>query len=77
MPQLLVRQIEPLIIRRLRRRAAAEGISVEEAHRRVLRQALLGTNQPPGGDFISYLRSMPDVDLPLTRSRATPRTVRF
>jgi plasmid stability protein len=48
MPQLLVRQIEPIIIRRLRRRAAAEGISVEEAHRRVLRQALLGSGEPAG-----------------------------
>jgi plasmid stability protein len=77
MPQLLVRQIEPIIIRRLRRRAAAEGISVEEAHRRVLRQALLGSGEPAGSDFISFLKSMPDVDLPLTRSRAAPRNVRL
>lgn len=77
MPQLLVRQVEPSIVRRLRKRAAAEGISVEEAHRRVLRQVLLGTRKPIEDDFIAYLQSMPEADLPLARSRATPRPIRF
>jgi hypothetical protein len=48
---------------------------VEEAHRRVLRQALLGEPAPARKNFIEYLRAMPDVDLPLTRARDRPRKV--
>jgi plasmid stability protein len=62
-------------VRQLRSRAAAEGVSVEEAHRRVLRQALLGEPAPARKNFIEYLRAMPDVDLPLTRARDRPRKV--
>ena len=32
MPQLLVRDIESAVVNKLRRRAAAQGVSVEEAH---------------------------------------------
>jgi plasmid stability protein len=72
MPQLIVRKLENAVVRRLRSRAAAEGVSVEEAHRRVLRQALLG--EPSARkNFIEYLQAMPDVDLPLTRARDLPR----
>jgi plasmid stability protein len=73
MPQLIVRKIENAVVRRLRSRAAAEGVSVEEAHRRVLREALLGGPAPARKNFIEYLRSMPDVDLPLSRARDLPR----
>ena len=74
MPQLIVRQLDNAVVTRLRRRAAAEGVSVEEAHRRVLRQALFGETTPPARkNFIEYLRAMPDVDLPLARSRDLPR----
>jgi plasmid stability protein len=47
MPQLLVRDIESAVVKELRRRATAEGVSVEEAHRRVLRSALVGTAARP------------------------------
>lgn len=78
MPQLIVRKLEASIVRRLRSRAAKEGISVEEAHRRVLRQALLGkATAAPEKDFVDYLRSMPDVDLPIKRSNDLPRNIRF
>jgi plasmid stability protein len=40
MPQLLVRNVEESLVRRLKRRAAAHGVSVEEEHRRVLKEAL-------------------------------------
>lgn len=75
MPQLIVRNLETAVVRRLRSRAAAEGVSVEEAHRRVLRQALLGEPAPARKNFVEYLRAMPDIDLPLTRARDLPREV--
>lgn len=75
MPQLIVRKLEIAVVRRLRSRAASEGVSVEEAHRRVLRQALLGSQSPARRSFVEYLQAMPDVDLPLARSRDLPRKV--
>ncbi len=63
------------MVRRLRRRAAAEGVSVEEAHRRILREALLGDPLPARRNFIEYLQAMPDIDLPLARNRDFPRNV--
>lgn len=59
MPQLLVRHIEPAVVKRLRSRAAAQGVSVEEAHRRILRAVLIGQQPGPKGSFIEYLRSIP------------------
>jgi plasmid stability protein len=71
MPQLIVRKIETTVVNSLRRQASAEGVSVEEAHRRLLRRALLGA-QPSHGNFIDYLRSMPaGVEFP--RLRDLPR----
>ncbi len=75
MPQLIVRKLENAVVCRLRTRAAAEGISVEEAHRRVLRQALLGDPAPARKNFIEYLQAMPDVEVPIARSRDLPRQV--
>jgi antitoxin FitA len=75
MPQLIVRNLENAVVRRLRSRAAAEGVSVEEAHRRVLREALLTGPAPARKNFVEYLRAMPDIDLPLARARDLPREV--
>ena len=76
MPQLLVRDIETAVVRKLRSRAAAQGVSVEEAHRRLLRSALVGDNPGPKRNFIEYLRSIPqgeEVEFP--RTRDLPRRV--
>jgi len=74
MPQLLVRDIEPAIVRKLRSQAAAMGISVEEAHRRLLRSALFGETPGPRDNFIDYLRSAPsEDDIEYPRSRDLPR----
>jgi plasmid stability protein len=62
MAQLLVRDIEPAVVRKLRSRAAAQGVSVEEAHRRLLRSALVGGETGPKKSFIDYLRSIPPDD---------------
>jgi plasmid stability protein len=75
MPQLLVRNIESAIVRKLRGHAAAMGISVEEAHRRLLREALFGDTLGPKDNFIAYLRSVPPGDdIEFTRAQDVPRT---
>jgi len=42
MPQLIVGQIEERVVKELRARAGLHAISMEEEHRRILREALLG-----------------------------------
>jgi plasmid stability protein len=60
MPQLIVRQIEEKVVKKLKQQAGAHGVSMEEEHRRILREALLGkTGKRPS--FKDYLRQMPDV----------------
>jgi plasmid stability protein len=59
MPQLLVRDIEASVVKKLRRRAAAQGISMEEAHRQLLRSALAENQDGPQENFLAYLRSIP------------------
>jgi plasmid stability protein len=76
MSQLLVRNLEPAIVRKLRSQAASLGISVEEAHRRLLRAALFGDTPGPKDNFIAFLQSVPsgdDIEFP--RSRDLPRSV--
>jgi plasmid stability protein len=60
MPQLIVRKIEERVVQRLREIASGLGVSVEEAHRRLLRRSLLEEDSPPPS-FKEYMRSMPKV----------------
>lgn len=60
MPQILIRQLNTAIVRKLRARAAAEGVSAEEEARRILRRSLVG--DVPSMPLIDFLRTMPDVD---------------
>lgn len=76
MPQLLVRDIEPAVVKKLRSSAAAQGVSVEEAHRRLLRSTLLGDRAGPQRDFLDYLRCIPrgeEIEFP--RATDLPRPV--
>lgn len=76
MPQLLVRDIEAAIVKKLRSSAAAQGVSVEEAHRRLLRSTLIGDQPGPQRNFLEYLRSIPrgeDIEFP--RAIDLPRPV--
>ena len=76
MSQLLVRDLEPAIVRKLRSQAASLGISVEEAHRRLLRAALFGETPGPKDNFIADLQRVPpgeDIEFP--RSPDLPRPV--
>jgi antitoxin FitA len=60
MPQLIVRQVEEKVVKKLKARAGLHGVSMEEEHRRILRVALLGkaTNRP---SFKEFLLTMPRV----------------
>ena len=75
MAQLLVRDLEDAVVQALRRKAAEEGTSVEEAHRRILRLALL--SKKPEKDFKEFLLEMPEGgdDHVFERRRSQPREV--
>ena len=72
MTQLLVRNLEPIIIKRLKERARLHGVAVEEEHRRILREVCLAPVQKVS--LIDFLRdpdndASPAVELSLERSR--------
>ncbi len=75
MPQLLVRDLEDEVVQALKQKAAEEGTSVEEAHRRVLRVALLSRRPKKG--FKEFLLEMPEGgdDAIFERHRSLPREV--
>ena len=60
MPQLIVRQIEEKVVKKLKQQAGAHGVSMEEEHRRILRESLLGKSGK-SASFKEYLSQMPDV----------------
>ncbi|HEY3915173.1 MAG TPA: DNA-binding protein [Verrucomicrobiae bacterium] len=59
MPQLIVRQIEEKVVRKLKQQAGAHGVSMEEEHRNILRNSLLGTQRKRS--FKEALQAMPNV----------------
>jgi hypothetical protein len=61
MAQLIVRRIEDAVVRKLKLRAARDGVSMEEEHRRILRESLLEKPAKPKMSFKDYLLTMPDV----------------
>jgi len=60
MPQLIVRQIEEKVVRKLKQQAGAHGVSMEEEHRRILRESLLG-KAGKRTSFKETLLAMPNV----------------
>ncbi|MGH7973438.1 MAG: FitA-like ribbon-helix-helix domain-containing protein [Limisphaerales bacterium] len=76
MPQLIVRQIEEKVVRKLKERAGQHGVSMEEEHRRILREALLEKPKKKPS-FKDYLLQMPDIgpDELFERQRDTGREV--
>jgi len=77
--QLIVRNIEEKVVRKLRVRAAADGVSMEEEHRRILRKALLEQNKR-GKTFAEHLLAIPkaSADEPrglFERQRDLPREI--
>ena len=75
MSQLIVRNLEQEVVRALRQKAAEEGTSVEEAHRRLLRSVLLSKKKTK--TFKEALLEMPDDgdDSVFERVRRKPRKV--
>ena len=59
MPQILIRRLDQHVVRKLRAKAASDGISAEEEARRILRRSLVG--EAPEMPLIDFLRTMPDV----------------
>ena len=74
MAQLLVRDLEDEVVSALRAKAAEEGTSVEEAHRRVLR-AFAGRRGRTRRDFKAFLSTFPEgkADKLFERRRNPPR----
>lgn len=73
MAQLLVRDIDESLVRKLKRRAREHGVSAEEEHRRILRQTLSRPARRKRS-LVGFLLSpegtaAPDVSLDLSRSR--------
>ena len=77
MAQLIVRNLDPEIVARLRRRAAQHGRSVEAEHREILREALLSARGH--ATFKDHLQAMPDVgtDEDFARLPGTSRRVKL
>lgn len=72
MPQLIVRNLDEAVVRQLKKRAGEHGVSMEEEHRRILRDALLADEE--NQSFREFLMSMPDVgdDSIFERDRSLP-----
>jgi plasmid stability protein len=72
MTQLLVRNLDPMVIKRLKERARLHGVAVEEEHRRILREVCLAPVQKVS--LIDFLRNpenaaAPTAELNLERGR--------
>jgi plasmid stability protein len=76
MPQLLVRKVEEKVVRKLKERAGQHGVSMEEEHRRILREALLASSKRKPS-FKEFLLSMPNVgeDQDFERRPQIPRPI--
>jgi plasmid stability protein len=76
MPQLIVRQLAPGLVKALKERAARVGRSAEAEHRAILEAALRGSQL--ARDFKAFLLAMPESpDLRIRRSRDRGRPVRL
>jgi antitoxin FitA len=60
MAQLIVRQIEEKVVKKLKQKAGEHGVSMEEEHRRILRESLLG-KAARRTSFKDALLAMPNV----------------
>jgi plasmid stability protein len=77
MAQLIVRRIEDKIVRKLKERAAKYGVSMEEEHRRILRETLL-KKEDPKMSFKEFLCTVPDFGNPdKLRQKDRPRDINF
>jgi plasmid stability protein len=77
MAQLIVRNLDEEVVKKLKKRAAASGRSVEAEHREILRSVLLGPNA--GASLKETLLGIPEAgrDTDFRRNRQKPRKVRL
>ena len=78
MAELLVRDVEPAMVARLKQRADEHRRTVEDEHRAILRDVLrMGDQAASTMTFEAYLREMPDVgtDADFSRIEGTMRDV--
>lgn len=77
MAQLIVRNLEDVVVKALRERAASKGRSTEAEHREILREALVKIRR--GTSLKTLLTEMPDAgdDADFARPRAKTRKVRL
>lgn len=78
MAELLLRDVEPAIVARLKQRAEQHRRSVEDEHKAILRDLLLADDWGvPKLTFEAYLRTMPDVgtDADLSKIEGSIRDV--
>lgn len=75
MAQLIVRKLDEAVVEALRARAQRHGVSTEEEHRLILRDAVFGSRRR--GGIKEHLARMPDVgdDSVFERPPASPRNV--
>jgi plasmid stability protein len=71
MAELLVRHVDARLVSELEHRALQHGVSVEEEHRRILREVLVTAKTRPS--FKEHLLSMPDVGEDWMFDRRDPR----
>jgi plasmid stability protein len=75
--QLIVRNIEDKVVRKLKERAAKYGVSMEEEHRRILRGTLLKQKKPKMS-FKDFLLTVPDFGDPdKLRQKDKSRDINF
>jgi plasmid stability protein len=77
MSQLVVRNVDPAVVKALKMRAAGKGRSAEAEHREILRDALTGSR--PSRSFKAMLLAIPAVgtDRDFASPRGRPRPVRL
>ena len=62
MAELIIREVEPVIVEKLRERAQRHCRSVQDEHEAILRESLLGAKEHTCDmTFEQYLHMMPDV----------------
>jgi plasmid stability protein len=77
MAALTVRGLDDGLVRALKQRAAAEGVSAEELHRRILRRAL-ARPQRSGESLVQALRRLGELGLEMEPDRRSePPQVEF
>jgi plasmid stability protein len=68
MAVLTVRNVDEDVARNLKLRAAEEGVSAEELHRRILRRALTGPRRT-GAELVAALRRLGELGLEIEPDR--------